>query len=74
MLHAYNSNSYYFKIKRKEHAKLWFKELGELGDTSENLLHAAEGENAEWTDICTSAWRKRPRKRNFSSWRRSSAV
>lgn len=35
----------------KEHAKLWFKELGELGDTPENLLHAAEGENAEWTDM-----------------------
>ena len=35
----------------KEHAKLWFKALGELGDTSENLLHAAEGENAEWTDM-----------------------
>lgn len=35
----------------KEHAKLWFKELGQLGDTSENLLHAAEGENAEWTDM-----------------------
>ena len=35
----------------KEHEKLWFKELGELGDTSENLLHAAEGENAEWTDM-----------------------
>ena len=35
----------------KEHAKLWFKELGELGDTSQNLLHAAEGENAEWTDM-----------------------
>ena len=35
----------------KEHAKLWFKALGELGDTAENLLHAAEGENAEWTDI-----------------------
>lgn len=34
-----------------EHAKLWFKALGELGDTSENLLHAAEGENAEWTDM-----------------------
>ena len=28
----------------KEHAKLWFKALGELGDTAENLLHAAEGE------------------------------
>jgi len=35
----------------KEHAKLWFKELEELGTTSENLLHAAEGENYEWTDM-----------------------
>ena len=35
----------------KEHAKLWFKELGELGKTAENLTHAAEGENFEWTDM-----------------------
>ena len=35
----------------KEHAKLWFKELGELGGTADNLLHAAEGENYEWTDM-----------------------
>lgn len=35
----------------KEHAKLWFKELGELGDTPTNLLHAAEGENFEWTEM-----------------------
>ena len=35
----------------KEHAKLWFKALGELGTTEENLLHAAAGENAEWTDM-----------------------
>ncbi len=35
----------------KEHAKLWFKELGELGTTAENLLAAAEGENYEWTDM-----------------------
>ena len=35
----------------KEHAKLWFKELGELGNTAENLLAAAEGENYEWTDM-----------------------
>ena len=35
----------------KEHAKLWFKALGELGDTAENLLPAAEGENYEWTDM-----------------------
>ena len=35
----------------KEHAKLWFKALGELGDTKANLLAAAEGENYEWTDM-----------------------
>ncbi len=35
----------------KEHAKLWFKALGELGDTPTNLLHAADGENFEWTDM-----------------------
>ena len=35
----------------KEHAKMWFKELGELGDTAANLLQAAEGENYEWTDM-----------------------
>ena len=35
----------------KEHAKLWFKALGELGDTKQNLLHAADGENFEWTDM-----------------------
>ena len=35
----------------KEHAKMWFKELGGLGDTAQNLLSAAEGENYEWTDM-----------------------
>ncbi len=35
----------------KEHAKLWFKELGQLGNTAQNLLHAADGENYEWTDM-----------------------
>ena len=35
----------------KEHAKLWFKHLGELGDTAANLKAAADGENAEWTDM-----------------------
>ena len=35
----------------KEHAKLWFKALGGLGDTAENLLDAANGENFEWTDM-----------------------
>ncbi|MBQ4429619.1 MAG: rubrerythrin family protein [Clostridia bacterium] len=35
----------------KEHAKLWFKELGELGTVEENLAAAANGENYEWTDM-----------------------
>ena len=35
----------------KEHAKLWFKELGGIGNTAENLLEAAAGENYEWTDM-----------------------
>lgn len=35
----------------KEHAKMWFKELNGIGDTAENLLAAAEGENYEWTDM-----------------------
>ena len=35
----------------KEHAKMWFKELGLLGDTAANLKAAAEGENFEWTDM-----------------------
>ena len=35
----------------KEHAKLWFKELNGIGNTKENLSHAADGENYEWTDM-----------------------
>ena len=35
----------------KEHAKLWFKELEGIGNTTDNLLAAAEGENYEWTDM-----------------------
>ena len=35
----------------KEHAKMWFKELAGIGDTKENLVAAAEGENYEWTDM-----------------------
>lgn len=35
----------------KEHAKLWFKELEGIGDTAENLVAAANGENYEWTDM-----------------------
>ncbi len=35
----------------KEHAKMWFKLLGELGNTAANLAAAAAGENYEWTDM-----------------------
>lgn len=36
----------------KEHAKLWYKELHDgIGNTAENLLAAAEGENYEWTEM-----------------------
>ncbi len=36
----------------KEHAKIWYKLLtGGIGSTMENLAHAAEGENYEWTDM-----------------------
>ena len=35
----------------KEHAKLWFKLLGGIGNTEANLKSAAEGENYEWTDM-----------------------
>ena len=34
----------------KEHAKMWFKALGGLGNTAENLKSAADGENYEWTE------------------------
>ena len=35
----------------KEHAKLWFKHLGGIGTTQENLLAAAAGEHEEWTQM-----------------------
>lgn len=35
----------------QEHARIWFEELGHIGNTAENLLYAAEGENYEWTDM-----------------------
>ncbi len=35
----------------QEHARLWYEELGGISNTAANLLHAAEGENYEWTDM-----------------------
>lgn len=33
------------------HAELWFRELGGIGKTEDNLANAAEGEHWEWTDM-----------------------
>ena len=35
----------------KEHAKIWFKLLGGIDDTMNNLKSAAAGENDEWTEM-----------------------
>jgi rubrerythrin len=35
----------------KEHAELWFKHLGGINGTYQNLLAAAAGENYEWTEM-----------------------
>ncbi|MGE5578880.1 MAG: rubrerythrin [Bacillota bacterium] len=35
----------------KEHAKIWARKLGMIGDTKENLAEAAAGENYEWTNM-----------------------
>ena len=37
-------------LNEKEHAKMWFKHLGGIGTTAENLRAAAAGENEEWTE------------------------
>ena len=38
----------------KEHAKIWFKMLGGIGDTAQNLAAAAAGENFEWSQMYKS--------------------
>lgn len=40
----------------REHAKMWYKLLsgGAVGDTVDNLVEAANGENYEWTDMYAS--------------------
>lgn len=35
----------------KEHAEIWYKELGGIATTADNLNSAAEGENYEWTSM-----------------------
>ena len=51
---GYEQIAAYFEAtanNEKEHAKLWFKALGELKTTAENLVSAAAGENGEWTEM-----------------------
>jgi rubrerythrin len=38
-------------LNEKEHAKLWFKALAGIGNTTANLAAAAAGEHDEWTDM-----------------------
>ena len=52
---------------KKNMQKLWFKELGGIGDTAANLKSAAEGEHEEWTK-CTRKWPKPPKKRDSIVW------
>lgn len=35
----------------KEHAKIWFKKLSQLGEVDENLIQAIENEHLEWTEM-----------------------
>ncbi len=50
----------------KEHAKMWYKLLNDgIGSTPENLKHAAEGENYEWTDMY-STFAKEAREEGFN--------
>jgi len=51
---GYNQISAIFEETAKnemEHAKLWFKHLNGIGNTYDNLLAAAAGENYEWTEM-----------------------
>ena len=51
----------------KEHAEIWFKLLGRIGSTAENLAAAAEGERTTSGPICTPPWPRRPRRRALTT-------
>ena len=52
---GYNQIAAFFEetaANEKEHAELWYKHMhGGIGATEDNLLDAAAGERAEWTDM-----------------------
>ncbi len=50
----------------KEHAKIWFKLLGGIGNTENNLAMAAAGENEEWTQMYPT-FAKEAREEGFES-------
>ena len=50
----------------EQHAKMWFEELGGIGDTTSNLNAAADGENYEWTDMY-DGFAKTAEKEGFTS-------
>ena len=51
---------------KSEHAVLWFKALGQLGDTAANLLSAAQGENKSGQK-CTNSLLKKQSKKAYRS-------
>lgn len=53
-------------MNEKEHAKLWFKELGLLGDTQANLVSSAAGEHYEWSEMYPS-FAKTAREEGFNA-------
>lgn len=51
---GYNQIAEFFEetaANEKEHAKIWFKLLGGIGDTKSNLQAAAAGERDEWQNM-----------------------
>ena len=38
-------------LNEKDHAKMWFKAVAGIGDTTANLAAAAAGEHEEWTEM-----------------------
>jgi len=54
---GYDSVSRFFEeaaLNEQEHAKLWYKFLGGIGSTGDNLKTAIAGENAETTEMYPS--------------------
>ena len=55
----------------EQHAKMWLTELDGIHDSTTNLKNAADGENAEWTDMLVL--QKQQKKKVLQIWHESSA-